>query len=85
MLDGQLLACEIKDVIARSLFASAGEAIRELAGVVGQKRPDHHRCDASKASTRTFIGTTKSESRSPLIHPVPSNTERTSDSRHNPV
>ena len=50
MLDGQLLAGEIKDMLARSLFASAGKAVGELAGVVGQKRLDHYRCDALEAS-----------------------------------
>jgi len=55
MLDGQLLACEIKDMLARSLFVCAGKAVRELAAVVGQKRLDHHWCDASKASTRTSL------------------------------
>ena len=49
-LDGQLLAREVKDMLARSLFARAGKAVRELDGVVGQKRLDHHRCDASEAS-----------------------------------
>ena len=50
MLDGQLLAREIKDMLARSSFARAGRAVRELAAVVRQKRLDHHRCDASEAS-----------------------------------
>ena len=37
-------------MLARSLFAHAGKAVGELAGVVGQKRLDHYRCDALEAS-----------------------------------
>ena len=50
MLNDQFLADKIEKVLARSLFASAGRAVGELAGVVGQKRLDHHRCDALEAS-----------------------------------
>ena len=45
MLDGQLLAGEIKVMFARSSFARAGRAVRELAAVVRQKRLNHTELD----------------------------------------
>src|ERR1700712_5193492 len=48
--DSQRLAGEGKHMLTRSLLASAGKTIRELAAVVGQQRLDHHRCYPPEAS-----------------------------------